>query len=278
MALLAATFSSLVFGVADFAGGYATRRVPVRQVVWYSQLVGLVCIAAAAPFLGSEVVRIQDLAWGALAGLSGMVALLLFYEGLAKGRISVVSPLAAIAGIALPVGFGALIGERPSTLAVLGIVIALPAILLIGTSDVRSESVLWRGGVVYGLMAGSGFGGFFILVSRSSDASGMWPLVSARGATVLTLGVILFAARAFGVPERSQWPIIALAGFADMLANLFFIVAVRGSLLIVASVIVSLYPVSTLILARIVLGERTSPIQRIGLLLGFVSVVAIGIG
>jgi len=207
-----------------------------------------------------------------------MVALLLFYEGLAKGRIPVVSPLAAIAGIALPVGSGALIGERPSTLAVLGIVIALPAILLSGTSDVRSESVLWRGGVVYGLMASSGFGGFFILISRSSDASEMWPLVSARGATVLTLGVVLLAARAFGVPERSQWPIIALAGFADILANRFFIVAVRGSLLIVASVIVSLYPVSTLILARIVLGERTLPIQRIGLLLGFVSVVAIVIG
>ena len=278
MPLLAAAFSSLVFGVADFAGGLATRTLPVRQVVFYSQLVGLVGISIATPLIGSDAVSLEDLAWGAAAGLSGMVALLLFYEALAKGRISVVSPLAAIAGIALPVGFGALIGERPGSVALVGIVLALPAIALISTSTERSESVLWRGGVVHGLMAGFGFGGFFILISRSSDASGMWPLVSARIATVVTLALILLVSGSVSTPAKSQWPLISLAGIADVAANLFFIVSVRGSLLILSSVIVSLYPVSTLILARVVLGERTSPVQRKGLLLGAVAVVAISVG
>ena len=182
------------------------------------------------------------------------------------------------AGIALPVGFGALIGERPGSVALVGIVLALPAIALISTSTERSESVLWRGGVVHGLMAGFGFGGFFILISRSSEASGMWPLVSARIATVVTMALILIVSGAVSIPQRSKWPLVSLAGVADVLANLFFIVSVRGSLLILSSVIVSLYPVSTLILARIVLGERTSPVQRKGLLLGAVAVVAISVG
>lgn len=278
MALLAAAFSSVVFGIADFAGGYATRRLPVRQVVLYSQAIGLLCVGVAAPLIGADEVAPADLAWGAAAGLSGMVALMLFYEGLAKGRISVVSPLAAIIGIALPVGFGVLIGERPGLLAVLGIVAAIPAIALISTSEDQSEPVLWRGGVAYGLAAGAGFGGFFILISRSAEASGMWPLVGARTASVVAMAIVLLATRSFAVPDRTHWKLVALAGVADILANVFFVIAVRGSLLILASVIVSLYPVSTLVLARLVLGERTSNLQRVGLALGAAAVVAISIG
>lgn len=280
MALLAAAFSSLIFGVADFAGGYATRRTPVRLVVLFSQLVGLVAVVAFALVVSAQSVASRDLVWGGAAGVSGMIALLLFYEALAKGRMLVVSPLAAISGIGLPVVFGALIGERPSLIAAAGIALAVPAIALISTSatDQQDEPVLWRGGAVHGLAAGLGFGGFFILISRSADTSGMWPLVSARITTVAIVAVILLVSGAIQVPERTQLPIIAVAGVCDILANVFFVVAVRGSLLILASAIVSLYPVSTLILARFVLGERTSMPQRIGLALGTVAIVAITTG
>ena len=277
MALLAAAFSSVVFGIADFAGGFATRRLSVRQVVLYSQAVGLVAVVAAAPLIGSETVRPADWAWGAVAGIFGMVGLLLLYEGLAKGRISVVSPLAAITGIVVPTVFGALNGERPEALAVAGIVLAFPAIALISYSEDHSESELWRGGLLHGLAAGCGFGGFFILISRTADASGMWPLVSARAASVTVVLGLLLVARNLSIPPPFHWPVIALAGVADILANVFFVIATRGSLLIIASVIVSLYPASTLVLARVVFGERTTSLQRWGLVLGSAAVVAISV-
>jgi drug/metabolite transporter (DMT)-like permease len=278
MALIIASFASLIFGVADFAGGYASRTTPVRQVVLYSQAVGLLCVAVTAPLMGAEHVRMTDLGWGALAGLSGMVALLMFYDGLARGKVSVVSPLAAIAGIALPVVFGSVIGERPGVAAIFGIALAFPAVWLISRAADTGPSELWRGGVVQGLISGCGFGGFFILISRASDASGMWPLVSARTTTVVTMIAILLASRRLSIPDRSQWWIIAVSGVADVTANILFVVAVRSSLLILTSVIISLYPVSTLILARVVLGERTAVLQRIGLAIGVVAVVAITLG
>lgn len=279
MAIFAASLASVIFGIADFSGGYATKRTPVRQVVLFSQAVGFVWILIAAPIIGSELVRAEDMMWGAFAGFSGMAALLLFYKGLAHGKVSVVSPLAAITGIALPVAFGTIIGERASALAAFGIVLAFPAVWLISRADDDGDSELWRGGALHGLVAGCGFGGFFILISRSSDLSGMWPLVGARATTVLTMTVVLLASRALlPLPEKSQWWIIAVSGVADVAANLLFIVAVRDSLLILASVIISLYPVSTLILARIVLGERTVALQRVGLVLGLVAVVMIGAG
>ncbi len=105
----------------------------------------------------------------------------------------------------------------------------------------------------------------------------MWPLVSARLASVTVVLALLLLARNLSIPPRFHWPLIAMAGFADILANVFFVIATRGSLLIIASVIVSLYPASTLVLARVVFGERTTILQRLGLVLGSVAVVAISV-
>lgn len=280
MALLAALFSSLIFGVADFAGGYASRWVPVRMVVWASQVAGLVTVLVAAPLLGSETVAIADLAWGAGAGLAGMAALILFYDGLARGRMSVVSPLAGVTSIALPVVFGLLIGEQPTLVAALGILLAVPAVILISTvgESPPAFSALWRGGVLHGVAAGAGFAGFFILISRSGAESGMWPLVGARTTSVLVLGIVLLARREMRLPGRDRVGIVVGAGVADVVANALFLIAARGTLLILASAIVSLYPVSTLLLARYVTHERTTVVQRLGLALGAVAVVTIAAG
>ncbi len=280
MALVAALFSSLIFGVADFAGGFAARRVPVRMVVWASQAAGLVTVLVAAPLLGSERVTSGDLVWGAAAGLSGMAALLLFYDGLARGRMSVVSPLAGVTSIGLPVMFGLAIGEQPTAVAAIGIVLAVPAVVLISTvgESGQTASDLWRGGLLHGLAAGAGFAGFFILISRSAAESGMWPLVSARTTTLVVLGLVLMVRREVRAPDPDQVWIIVGAGVADILANALFLIAARGTLLILASAIVSLYPVSTLLLARYVTHERTTTVQRLGLVLGAVAVVTIAVG
>ena len=279
MALFLALASSVIFGVADFLGGFASRRVPARLVVLYSQFAGLVAIAIVTPFLGRAEVTGADLLWAAAAGILGMGGLLFFYEGLASGRMSVVSPLAGLLTIALPSAFGIATGERPGLLAVVGIVVAVPAVFLISTSsNSESESTLWRGGVVNGLIGGVGFGGFFILLSRTADASGVWPIVAMRSMTVALLALILLSRRMLEVPERSSWGIIALAGVADVVANLLFLIAQRGTLLILASVLVALYPVSTLVLARFVLGDRTTVPQRYGLGLAVLAVVGMTVG
>ena len=278
MALLAGLFSSLIFGVADFAGGYAARMAPVRMVVAISQVAGLSAVLVAAPILGAGDVSPADFGWGALAGLSGLLALLLFYDGLARGRMSVVSPLAGVTSIGLPVAFGLVIGERPSFLAAAGILLAFPAVGMISSSSERSPSALARGGAAHGLAAGAGFAGFFILISRTGAESGMWPLVGARVASIAALGLFLLLRSEFSRPSRSSMRLIVIAGVADVVANALFLIAARGTLLIVASVIVSLYPVSTLLLARYVLQERTSRVQLAGLAMGAVAVVAIGVG
>jgi drug/metabolite transporter (DMT)-like permease len=278
MAVVVALASSIVFGVADFLGGIASRRVPSRLVVLFSQLAGLVAIAIAAPFMGATEVTGQDLLWAAAAGILGMAGLLFFYEGLAAGRMSVVSPLAGLISIAVPSLFGIAIGERPGTVALVGVVVAVPAVVLVGSAADDSQSTLWRGGVVHGLVGGLGFGGFFILLSRTADASGMWALVAMRSMTVGLLAVILVRRRTFGVPARSSWLIIGIAGVADVLANLLFLVAARGTLLVLASVLVALYPVTTLLLAKYVLGDRTNMPQRFGLALAALAVIAMTVG
>ena len=279
MALIAALASSIIFGMADFFGGYAARSVPVRVVVWISQIAGLATVGVAAMLLRAEEVATGDLVWGALAGLSGMIGLLFFYDGLARGRMSVVSPVAGLTSIGAPVGFGLIIGERPSTVAVIGVLLALPAVLLITVVPEQPEqpTELWRAGALHGLVAGSGFAGFFILISRTAPESGMWPLASARTTTVIVLGLLLLVRSESQLPGGRMLSVIIAAGIADIVANALFLLASRGTLLILAAVIVSLYPVSTLLLAKWVLHERTTRQQRLGLALGAAAVVVIGV-
>ena len=275
MGILAALLSSIVFGIADFAGGYASRQVPAAVVVVLSQAAGWVLVAVAAPLMGGRP-SAADMGWGAAAGMAGMLGVVALYRGLAEGVISVVSPLAAIVGAAIPVGFGLAMGERPSLLAAAGVGLALPAIALISTVD-GERSGQGANGAALGLAAGVGFGGFFILISRTGDSAGIWPLLSARTSTVLVLGLGLIVTGHLRMPTRARGT-IAFAGVADMVANIAFVLAARWTLLATASVITALYPASTLVAARVVFSERTTSVQRVGLALGAVAVGLIALG
>lgn len=276
MALFLAALSSATFGVADFVGGFATRRAPAASVVWGSHVVALAAVAALAPFTLDGAPPGVDLAWGAAGGVAGSIGLVIFYHALATTRIGVAAPLAAIVGTVLPVVFGVFIGERPGLLAWVGIVAAIPAVAVLaggsggGAGPVRRAAVL-------GAAAGVAFALFGILVSRTGTDSGLWPLVGARSASLVFLTAFTLGRGRAPAPEGA-WGLSALAGVLDITANVFFLVAVRQELLSLVVVIMSLYPVTTIALARAVLGERITPRQWLGLMVAAAAVAAIALG
>lgn len=277
MPLLLAGLASLLFGVADFAGGLATRKAPAITVVWSAQVIGLASITLVAPVFASSDVEGSTLAWGAGAGVAGAVGLVVLFHALATTRISVAAPVAAVVGTALPVLFGVVTGERPAPLAWVGMVLAVPAVIALSSSENTDAGSTHRAALL-GALAGAAFALFGILISRTGTESAMWPLVAARAASVVFLGLGAVAARRALVAPRSTWGLVIACALLDIAGNVLFLLAVRRELLSLVAVIMSLYPVATIALARIVLGERVVRRQWHGLGLAAGAVVLIALG
>lgn len=277
MPLLLAALSSATFGVADFLGGLATRRASAVQVVWASQWVALVAVTAVAPWTANGVAAAPDLLWGAAGGVAGAFGLVVFYHALAVTRIGVAAPVAAVIGTALPVAFGVVIGERPALLGWIGIAMALPAVAVLAGGS-RAGSGTTRRAAALGTVAGAAFALVAILLSRTGADSGLWPLVAARVASVGLVTAVALVRRKALRPGGSVWPLAAAVGILDMTANVLFLVAVRQELLSLVAVIMAMYPVTTIALARRVLAEPITRRQWAGFSLALVAVVAIAAG
>ena len=267
MAAVLALLSAATYGVGDFCGGLAARRIPASSVVLWSHLLGLVLLLASTAFVSGEVVG-GDLLIGALGGLCGAVGVGLLYKGLSIGQMSVIAPVTALLSAAVPVVAGYVAGERPRGTAVAGMVLALVAIVLVSAEGDGSLRPTDLRGVTYALGAGMGFGLFFVALSHTGDDAGLWPLVAARAASVSVLGA---AALVGVVSRRAPIPgsrgLTAAAGALDAQANVLYLLAVRQGLVSVISVLAALYPVSTVILARVVLHERFAKVQIAGMAL-----------
>jgi drug/metabolite transporter (DMT)-like permease len=286
MTALLSLVSALLYGMADFAGGHATRRNPVFSVMLLTQAAGLLVALVAAPILGPNAPGAADFAWGALAGLSGFLGVSSLYRGLSRHAAAIVSPLSALVGTLLPAIFGAILGEKPSGLALAGAALCLPAIVLLAyeKGETRDRAKL-KASFLYGIAAGIGFGGFFIAVSRSAAGSGLWPLVGARAATLSLIALLVLgghrprggaASGRRGVDRRDR-PAALFAGAADMAANVCFLLATRSGLLIIVTIITSLYPAPTVVLARIFHGQRISAPRAAGIGLALAGVAMIGL-
>ncbi|NEM08934.1 EamA family transporter [Geodermatophilus normandii] len=278
MATLLALASAVVYGMADFAGGMASRRAAAATVVALSQGAGLVAVVLLLPWLGGDP-EPADLWWGAAAGVAGGAGLLLFYRSLAAGVMSVVAPVTAVSAAALPVLGGLLLGERLGPLAAAGIVLALAAVVLVAAEDgLASLRNARLGTVAPALAAGAGFGLFFVVLDRTGDDSGLTPLAAARVVSVLLVGgLALSSGRSLRVSRRVL-PVVLLAGVGDMTANALFLVATQvGGPLAITGVLASLYPVSTVVLAQVLLRERLAGAQRAGLAVAAAAVVLIAL-
>ncbi|SFT71534.1 Uncharacterized membrane protein [Geodermatophilus amargosae] len=278
MATLLALASAVVYGMADFAGGMASRRAAAAAVVALSQGAGLVAVVLLLPWLGGDP-EPADLGWGAAAGVAGAAGLLLFYRSLAAGVMSVVAPVTAVSAAALPVLGGLLLGERIGPLAAAGIALALAAVVLVAAEDgLASLRNARLGTVAPALAAGAGFGLFFVVLDRTGDDSGLTPLAAARVVSVLLVGgLALTTGRSLRVSRRVL-PVVLLAGVGDMTANALFLVATQvGGQLAITGVLASLYPASTVLLAQVVLRERLAGAQRAGLAVAAAAVVLIAL-
>lgn len=272
--LLLSLLAAAGYGVSDFLGGLGARRVAALRVCVVSYPLGLVGMLAVAPLVGGEL-RPAALLVGAASGLLGGLAILWFYLALAAGPMSVVSPVTAVLVVALPLAVGLLAGERPGPAALVGAGVGVLAVLLVSRSPGEAASRFTRRVALLTVGSGVVFGGYFVLLDAAGPDTGLWPLTASRLTATLTVLAMAAAARQLrpptGVPLRLAVGCAAL----DVVANGAFVLALHAGLLSLVSVVTALYPASTVLLARLVLGERTGVVQRAGLALAAVSVALI---
>lgn len=279
MGVLLAGLSALLYGSADFAGGYASRRASAMSVVVVSQIFGVLTALAAAPFIRSTTVSAYDLLWGGIAGIGGAFGLIALYRGIAGSIVAIVSPTAALLGAAFPIVFGAIVGEHPSTLTWIGILLCLPAVVALSLGGrVAGDTRRVLTSFLFGTIAGIGFACFYIAISRPSQEAGLWPLVAARGVSVLLVAVVALARRQNPFAAGGRIGIVVLAGIFDMGANIAFVVSTRYSLLAVATVLASLYPAPTVLLGRIVFREKVGVVRLVGFAFALAGTAMIGVG
>ncbi len=284
MGSLLALLSAAAYGAADFFGGIAARRATTVAAVIVSQAAGVLLLLVALPFLPSANVSILDLAWGAAAGLAGGSGVALLYHALAIGPMSVVAPVTAVCAAAIPVAAGVAFGERLAPVTAAGIVVAAAAIVLIGQERKASVDEGRRGrrplgkGAQLVLIAGVAIGLFLVCLERTSADAGLWPLVPARAVSIGLFIVVAAASRRPMLVPTAVVRIAVTAGGLDMLANALYLLAVNQGQLSVVAPLASLYPASTILLARTVLNERWSRLQIVGIGAAIVATVLIVVG
>lgn len=261
--------ASLSWGSGDFSGGLATRRANVFTIVVVAHAIGLALLIALALAWSEPFPTALDMVWGGAAGLAGAVGLVSFYQALAVGRMGINAPITAVLAAALPVLFSVFFQGVPGLLQLAGFALALIAVWLIS----RPERARGRPeGVGLALLAGLGFGSFFILISQASSTAIFWPLAAARLSSFLFMLSLLLIRRQKLLPKLSAFPLVLLAGTLDVAGNAFFVLATHSGRLDVAAILSSLYPAATVLLAGIILKERVTRLQALGI---FVALIAI---
>jgi drug/metabolite transporter (DMT)-like permease len=283
-----AGLSGLVWGVGDFAGGKATQRADALPVVWLSKLASLPLLALYLVLLPTRVDG-ASLGWGALSGTFGAVGVIVFYRALSAGAMTVVAPVASVTSAAIPIVVGLAGGERPSPVALVGVTCALVAIALVSLAPPRPGVASVVTGRLVGLavVSGVGFALFFVFLARANVAAGgdagLWPIASAQLAALVLTGVLVLAGRLRGAAAAGgrRWPRgrsvvwTATAGPLDMSANALFLVASRYGDLSLVAPLAALYPVTTVLLALVVDGERLRPLQVVGLVLALAALLLV---
>ena len=276
MGILLALAAALLYGGSDFGGGLASRRLGSLRVSVVGSAAATVLAWATLILVGGPGPSLRAVAWGLASGLAGGAGTLVLYRGLARGQMSVVGPLSAVGAAVVPVAAGVALGERPSLLSVAGVLVALPAIVLVAASgSVRGK--LGAAGLLDGLAAGLAFGILFIGLAQAGRNAGLWPVASEQtGALLITLAVAVKTREPLRIPLRAAG-LPVLVGASGMAATLAYFYATHFSMLAIAAVLVSLYPGVTVLLARTLLHERFTPAQRAGLGLCALAIAAIAL-
>jgi drug/metabolite transporter (DMT)-like permease len=269
--------SSVAWGISDFLGGLQSRRFSAFSVLLVSQPIGAVLAFAVALTVGGSLPP-TEFAYAAAGGAAVTVGLGAFYKGMALGSISVVATIGAL-GVLVPVAAGVIRGETPDAVQDVGAAVAILAVVLVAREPDPEWREANRRSIGLAAVAALGFGTFLLLIDRAASHDAAWAVAAARagGAALLLVG----AAYARPALPRARGAVLAALlaiGFFDILANSLYAVASTHALLPVVSVAASLYAAVTVLLARLVLGERLAPPQRVGVVLALLGVALIAAG
>lgn len=278
MAVFLSLLTAACYGAGDFCGGLAAKRIKVVQVVAISHLFGLIGVVILSPFL-ADAFTWRDAGLGALGGVFGGMGVALLYRRLAVGPMSVVAPLTAVTSAAVPSVWGLTTGESLGLAAAIGVGLALVAVVLVSAVADGHSAPVTPVVVVESLLSGVGFGTFFIFLDATESATAPWPVASARLVTATALfGFMLATRREIRPRAQNALGVIALVGLFDTGSNITFLYATNEGLLTLVAVLSSLYPIGTVILARLVLAERMTKPQLWGFVLAMAATGLIAAG
>lgn len=263
-AILLALASAAAYGIADFAGGIASRRAHVLRVVAISAPVSLLVELMLLPLIGGHWSP-AAVAWGAVSGVASAAAFLLLYQSLAIGPMSILSPVTAAVSAFLPVLVGWLEGEQLGYAALLGGGLAVVAIVLVSVRQDHDAAHVTRAALLLAVGAGAAIAMQLIALHQSPGDSGVTPLLAGRMVSGAVVLAAYLALRKRVDPTRPPVALSALAGGVDALANLFFLLGSHAGSLATVALITALYPAGTVALARLLLGERIGRAQWAGL-------------
>ena len=268
--------SALFWGAGDFAGGLVSRRANAVRASLYVQAGGLIPVLAIALFTRQLNMPLVDWLWCSAAGVIGSLGFLALYRALADGQMSTAAPIAAVTSAGLPAIVGVVRDGVPSASIVAGFIFALAAIWLISQNGVGAIKLRLKD-LLLPFLAGLGFGIYFIFVDLGGQSSVFAPLVAVRGAGGLTLMILAAFSKELHLPSRSMLPLVLLNISVDVLGSVFFILAVQSGRMDIAAVLGSLYSGVTVLLAWLVLREKISSIQRIGVAIALLAIILITI-
>jgi drug/metabolite transporter (DMT)-like permease len=269
--------SALLVGGADFIGGFLSRAVSPVRVAALAQVIGLALAVPAALLVDHERVTGADAAWSAGSGVAVGLGLVLFYTAMTRGMISLVAPVAAVTGAVVPVVYALASGERPGTAAIAGIVLAVAAIALVSLAPDESPLApgAGLGALPLAFAAGLLFGLFYVCLARVHDEAGMWPVAISRIASAAVVVALALAVTRGVAVARRIVPRIALIGALEVGAAVTLLLALQRGPVSVASVLASLYPVTTTFLAAFLLHERLRGVQLAGVALALIAVALV---
>ncbi len=295
LAIVLALASAIGYGGSDFAGGLASRSAGVIQVTLLASAVSAMVVTAVLPFAASHPPGAAALAWGAVAGLGGTTGAFALYLGFRHAAFSVAGPISAVGTAGFSVLAGLLLGERPTPLALTGIVLALPAIVGTAasaasettasaasgaTASAASGTTAGRpfAGVAAGLVAGAGFASLFIGLDRAGSGSGLWPVAATTVTELAAALAVAAVTRNLRLPGGRPRLLAVITGAAGACGTILFFFATHEGFLAVTAVLTSLYPAVTIVLARTLLGERLTALRLAGLTLAAACVALIAVG
>lgn len=269
--------AAAAWGVADFYGALQTRANGAIRVLAYTQPLGLAFALVLIGVIGGGQFDLGRFGWATLAGFVGLGGIAAYLIGMARGTISVVAPIATL-GVIVPVIVGIAIGEFPGTVTLIGIGIGIGALVFLSYEEDPEHKAGSRSGIIYGILAGAGFGLFFVFFDFAEAREPGWAIVGSRlgGTVAIALAVLATRPRLGGMRKAAPW--LVLIALMDVIANGLFGIATTLGDLPVVSVGASMYPVMVIALAHITLGERLHRLQMLGGLMALAGSALIVLG